>query len=167
VRSERADIDGILTTWTDRPAVEGAAHPNGVRMIDHLVLMSPDGARTASAITEATGLAVRRIRDTGSAASPMRQRFFRMGEVILELVSPVEAGEGPARFFGLALTVDDLDALHRRLGDAVSRPKEAVQAGRSIATLRHGKVGLSVSIAFMSPDRQRLGSAEHARPRLH
>jgi hypothetical protein len=73
--------------------------------------------------------------------------------VVVELVGPDEAnGDGPAAFFGLAVTVADLDATVAHLGDAISRPKEAVQSGRWIATLRHRDLGLSVATAFMSPD---------------
>ena len=43
-------------------------------------------------------------------AADARQRFFRLGEVILEVGRGRPAGDGPAAFWGLALTVDDIDA---------------------------------------------------------
>ncbi|MEJ7585704.1 MAG: hypothetical protein WKF43_16845 [Acidimicrobiales bacterium] len=150
----RADIDGIATRTSERPPGEGERHRNGTIAIDHLVLMSPDGGRTAAAITAATGLDVRRTRDAESNGRPMRQRFFRMGEVILELVSPPAAGDGPAGFFGLTFTVADLDGLVTVYGDRMGPVKAAVQQGRRIATLRHRPLDLSVAVAFMSPDRQ-------------
>jgi len=146
------DIDGIATRVSDRPPAEGAKHANGTIGIDHLVLMSPDGERTATAMTAVTGLDVRRTRNAGSDDAPMRQRFFRMGEVILELVSPLTAGDGPARFFGLTFTVADLDGLVGFYGDRLGPIKPAVQPGRRIATLRHRQVDLSAAIAFMSPE---------------
>jgi hypothetical protein len=80
-----------------------------------------------------------------------RQTFFRLGEVILELIGPNEPqGDGPAAFFGLAYTVADIDALPDLYGEHLGRVKEAVQPGRRITTLRHKELGLSVATAFMS-----------------
>jgi hypothetical protein len=145
------EVDGIATTVGTEPPAEGATHPNGTRTIDHLVLASADGERTASAVTEATGLEVLRVRDSGTYGSPMRQRFFRLGEVVLELISPAEPTEGPARFYGIAVDVDDIDALPDLYGDRLGQVKDAVQPGRRIATLRHKELDLSVAVAFMTP----------------
>ncbi len=83
----------------------------------------------------------------------MRQVFFRLGEVILEVIgAPDKSGEGDAGFFGLAHTVADLDAVAKLLGPALGNVKDAVQPGRRIATLRHRDVGMSVATAFMSPE---------------
>ena len=82
-----------------------------------------------------------------------RQTFFRLGEVILELIGPNEPqGEGAAAFFGLAYTVDDIDTLPAFYGEHLGRVKDAVQPGRRITTLRHKDFGLSVATAFMSPE---------------
>jgi hypothetical protein len=82
----------------------------------------------------------------------MRQVFFRMGEVILELIGQVDGeGDGAPGFFGIAVTVDDLDALAATLGDHLGGIKDAVQEGRRIATLRHRDLGMSVATAFMTP----------------
>ncbi|MBV9662995.1 MAG: glyoxalase, partial [Actinobacteria bacterium] len=59
-------------------------------------------------------------------------------------------GDGPARFYGLAFTVADLDATAAYLGDRLRPAKDAVQPGRRIATLDKS-AGSSVAIAFMSP----------------
>ena len=59
----------------------------------------------------------------------MRQVFFRLGEVILELIGqPDSAGEGDPGFFGLAITVDDLDAPAALLGEHLG-PVEGRRAG--------------------------------------
>ena len=80
----------------------------------------------------------------------MRQIFFRLGPVILELVGPpAPDGDGPARFWGIAFTVTDLDATARYLGDRLGTVKDAVQPGRRIASLRK-EAGLALPIAFMS-----------------
>ena len=53
----------------------------------------------------------------------MRQTFFRLGPVILELVGPPQPdGDGPARFWGIAFTVADLDA-------TAALPRRPISAG--------------------------------------
>src|SRR5690606_15388461 len=108
---------------------------------------SPDLDRTIDALV-ATGLELRRVRDLGAR----QQAFFWLGEPILELVGPKEpSGTGPSRFWGLACTVDDIDRTAASLGEACGQPKDAVQPGRRIATLRHEPLGMSVPVAFMTP----------------
>ena len=81
----------------------------------------------------------------------LQQVFFRAGEVILEMVGPVEPnGDGPAGFYGLAVNVDDLDATKAHLGDRCTDPKDAVQPGRRIATLKTRDLGIATAIAFMT-----------------
>jgi catechol 2,3-dioxygenase-like lactoylglutathione lyase family enzyme len=143
-------VDGLPTQASDRDPAEPATHPNGCVAIDHVVVLTPDLARTVAAF-EATGLDVRGTRDADTYGAPMRQVFFRLGEVVLEVVgAPDVAGEGDAGFFGLAHTVDDLDATAGLLGEHLGQVKDAVQPGRRIATLRHREVGMSVATAFMT-----------------
>lgn len=131
---------------SEGPAADPPSHPNGVVRIDHLVVITPDLDRTTAAI-EATGVTARRTREAGRGR---RQRFFRLGEVIVEVVGPVEpSGDGPATFWGFAFTVADIDATATALADRVGEPKPAVQPGRRIATLRPSD-DLSVPVAFMS-----------------
>jgi hypothetical protein len=143
-------IDGIPTEVSDRDPCEPADHPNGVIAIDHVVLVTPDTGRTVDALA-AVGLEPRRTRHTDTYGAPLRQTFFRAGEVILELIGPEEpSGDEPAGFFGLAHTVADLGTTAALLGEHLGRVKDAVQPGRRIATLRHRELGVSVATAFMS-----------------
>ena len=145
-------LEGLATSIAvgEPPAPVTPAHPNGVIGLDHVVVFTPDLDRSIRAF-EAAGLEVRRTRDSGSYGAPMRQAFFRLGPVVLELVGSAETtGEGPARFFGLAWTCEDLDETARWLGDRLHPPKPAVQEGRRIATLDRG-AGSRVAMAFMSP----------------
>lgn len=145
-------LDGLPTSASDQAPAEPAQHPNGATHIDHVVLLSPDLARTTAAL-EAIGVGQRGERDTDTYGAPMRQVFFRLGEVILELVGqPDTAGDGDPGFFGLAITVADLDATAAQLGDHLGTIKDAVQEGRRIATLRHRELGMSVATALMSPE---------------
>jgi hypothetical protein len=147
------DIDGLPTAYAATRAGAGdragppGAHPNGVVAIDHLVVMTPDLDRTTEALA-AVGLEARRTREAGGGR---QQRFFRLGEVILEVVGPARpSGEGPAAFWGLAFTVADIDATAAHLVGRIGEPKAAAQADRRIATLRPGGDALSVPIAVMS-----------------
>jgi hypothetical protein len=151
-----AEVDGLPTEPSDAPPHDPAPrHPNGVATIDHLVAFTPDRARTAAAL-EAAGVRVRRLRDEPTPAGGGFQAFFRLGEVILEVVEFAEGSRGaadpdaPARFWGLAFGVDSLDRAGELLGDRLSEPRDAVQPGRKIATLRRS-AGVGVPMAFMTP----------------
>ncbi len=145
-------LDGLPTTASDAPPATPATHANGAAQIDHVVLLSPDLARTTAAL-ESVGARASGERETESYGAPMRQIFFRLGEVIVELVGQPDAtGEGDPGFFGLAITVGDLDATADLLGAHLGSVKDAVQPGRRIATLRHRDLGMSVATALMSPE---------------
>lgn len=142
-----------IAGWTlgDPAAVTPAVHPNGAILLDHLVVFTDDPDRTVGTYAD-LGLEVRRVRELANGNT---QTFFRAGEVVIELVGPI-AGDGE-RLWGLSPTVADLDACSQLLGDALGRIKDATQRGRQIATLRHEAVGLTVPIAFMSPEPERAG----------
>jgi hypothetical protein len=150
------ELDGLPTTASEQPPRGPApAHPNGVVAIDHVVAASPSLERSIPALQRA-GLDVRRIRDEPTPAGAPRQAFFRLGAEILELIQEPEdsiqrAGgqEHPARFWGLAVRVADLDRTVQLLGSHVSEVRPAVQPGRRIATLRRS-AGLTVPLALMS-----------------
>ncbi len=121
--------------------------------------MTPDLDRSVDAL-QVAGLDLRRIREQPTPAGAPRQAFFRLGEVILEVVQePAEVlaarqdgtdgTDGPARFWGLALLSEDLDLTVGQLGEHVSEIRAAVQPGRRIATLRRS-AGLGVPVALMS-----------------
>jgi hypothetical protein len=152
------ELDGLPTTISARPARAPApVHANGVLAIDHIVAMSPAFERSVAAL-QAAGLDLRRVRDQPTPAGAPRQAFFRLGREILELVQEPDAvvqqaggPERPARFWGLALLVEDLDRAVARLGPHAGEPRAAVQPGRRIATVRRS-AGLAVPLALMSAD---------------
>jgi hypothetical protein len=148
--SESQDLDGIPTTWSEPVSAAPAAHANGVTAIDHVVLMSPDLSRTVAALA-AVGAARRRERDAELGGQAIRQVFFRLGEVILEVVgSPDTAADGPSRLWGITFEVADIDATAAYFGDRTTPVKDAVQPGRRITTLRHRDLGMSVPTAMIS-----------------
>jgi hypothetical protein len=140
------EIDGLPTAEPEGEPAAAGAHPNGALSLDHLVVTSHDVERTAAAIV-ARGLEVRRRWASGGRC----YTFFRVGEAILELIGP-EVPDGdirPARFYGLAFTVSDIDATAALLDGRLGRVKDALQPGRRIATLRP-EAGLTTAVAFMS-----------------
>jgi hypothetical protein len=123
--------------------------------IDHVVVMSPALDRTVAAL-RAAGLDLRRVREQPTPAGAPRQAFFRLGEEILEVVQEPDAvlerdggPDRPARLWGLALRVQDLDRTLAALAPNVSPARPAVQPGRRIATVRRS-AGLAVPVALMS-----------------
>ncbi len=145
----RVDIDGLPTEIVPARGPMYADHEIGAVGLDHVVVMTSQLERTSDAIAAATGCELKRIRDLGE----MRQGFHRIGRggLIVELVERPDIPDGPASFWGLVVNVDDLDAACARLGaDRVSPPKDAVQPGRRIATVR-SDVGLGLPVALMTP----------------
>lgn len=144
-------VDGIATTVTDDPAPEPAVHPNGVSRLDHVVVATPDLARTIDAL-EGAGFETRRTRDVPGTDPVRRQVFLWAGEAILEVVGTLEStGDGPAALWGLALTTDDLDGAADLLGPRITTPKDAVQPGRRIATIDTRTLGIGPGLALMTP----------------
>jgi hypothetical protein len=136
-----ADPAGVVAT---RPL-----HPNGVVGLDHVVVTTDDVERTTVALGR-LGLEPRRtiVGVRGDGDDEVAYRFFLLGTCLLELVGPTApTGDGPARFAGLAFTSTSVE----ELGDLAGSPRDAVQPGRRIATLRGDDLGISVPVAFLSP----------------
>ena len=140
------NIDGIATAAEHVAVTSVDASPLGIVSIDHIVINTDNLERTSEAFANATGCELRRIREV---SDDMRQGFHRLGNVIVEIVERASAPAG-ASLWGIVFNVADLDRACEWLGpDVVSPPKDAVQEGRRIATLR-GLAGLGVPVALMS-----------------
>jgi hypothetical protein len=114
-------------------------------LVDHVVVMTDSLERTSGAIAEYTGLELRRTRD---AANGVRQAFHRSEEVVIEVVQAPHVVA--AHLWGFVLVAPQFDEVISRLGESVvSPPKDAVQPGRRIATVRR-EVGLGVNVALIS-----------------
>jgi hypothetical protein len=138
-------IDGLATELADGTTPPTATkQANGAVGVDHVVVATGDFDRTAAAL-EAVGMTLRRVVDRPDGR---RMGFRRLGPAILELVEAEQPA--PARFWGLVVVVEDLDALAERLGRRLGSVRDAVQPGRRIATLRES-AGLGEAVAFMSP----------------
>ena len=111
--------------------------------LDHVVLMVPD-VEEAVAIMAEIDLAPRlRMEVKGRPTA-----FFRVGPVLEVIESPVR---GPS-LYGVALVAEEpLEVVvlrWRSLGRDVTDPRDALQPGRRIFTVRATEAGLAV----MSPD---------------
>jgi hypothetical protein len=149
------ELDGLVTSVSEAPPAAAPKHPNGVVSIDHVVVITPNLDRTTAAL-RGGGLDLRRTREGPTPGGSTRQSFFRMGELILEVVAAPEGTRiasdpaGPARLWGISFLVEELEATATALGGLLGTPRDAVQPGRRIATLRR-EAGLGPAIAFMSP----------------
>jgi hypothetical protein len=151
------DLDGLDTAASEAPPAAGDPHPNGVVSIDHVVVITPDLDRTSDVLRDA-GFDLRRTREGATPGGSNRQAFFRMGEVILEVVEAPEGTKiaadpnGPARLWGISFLVEDLDAPAAALDGALGDARDAVQPGRRIATVAK-EAALGPAVAFMTPGR--------------
>ncbi len=149
-----AAVDGFPTAPSDAPPATPAEHPCGVTAVDHFVLLTDDLGRTVESAAH-VGLTPRHWRDHALPdGTPVRQAFFVVGELVLELVAPTERPSRPrpgVRSFGVALVCPDLDVARQALGAHLGDDRPAVQPGRRIATVRHRDLGLHTPIALMTP----------------
>ena len=138
-----ADLDGI-------ECAEFISTPDGLdssdSLIDHVVVMTNNLERTCEAVTEVTGCPLKRVREVGE----IRQGFHRVGEggVILEVVERADVSR--TSLWGLVIATPSFDDLVQAAGDLVSEPKDAVQPGRRISTVK-AKAGLGIPVALMTP----------------
>ncbi|NBO54723.1 MAG: glyoxalase [Actinobacteria bacterium] len=140
------DIDGIPTFSAAKSNQESSDSPLGLVGIDHIVINTDDLQRTSNALLDSTGSELRRVREV---SEEMRQGFHKLGGVVIEIVERRGTPLG-ASLWGVVFNVADLDRACEWLGpDVVSPPKDAVQEGRRIATIR-AIAGLRVPIALMS-----------------
>lgn len=146
--ADATEVDGLPTEVVVPTMPVYAKHPLGASGLDHVVVATADLERTSDAIADLTGCELKRIREVGA----MRQGFHRIGRggLIVELVERPDLPDGPAGFWGLVPIVADLDAACDLIGpDRISPPKDAVQPGRRIATVR-ADVGLGLPVALMT-----------------
>ena len=117
------ELDGLPTDGSEAPPTAGRPQPNGVVAVDHVVAFTPDLDRSTAVLREA-GLDFRRLREEPTPGGAQRQSFFRLGEVILELVEAPpgtrirERPDGLARLWGISFLVEDMEATAASLGSA-------------------------------------------------
>ncbi|MEZ5321854.1 MAG: hypothetical protein R2698_07250 [Microthrixaceae bacterium] len=149
----------------------GDRHPNGIDVLDHIVICgrSADSMRSALA---GKGLAVRRERSTEMAGVAVVQLFAPAGATLLECVAPADATipmEHPFTamlpdpdsaavaplgtdtvVWGLAFSSPDLVATRAWFGERCCPPRPAVQEGREILSLRRSALGISLPVTVLT-----------------
>ncbi len=87
---------------------------------------------------------------SGAGTSP----FVLLGTCVLEVIGPREHDPArtpaPAAFVGLAFVAPDLDVV-AGLDGVAGEPRDAMQPGRRIVTLRTREHGVSVPVALLTP----------------
>ena len=141
-------LDGIPIEVA--PMLADAVHENGVYAVDQVVIATPDFDRTATAMSE-VGLGLRReaYRETEDGTH-IRQGFVRAGEPVLELVHTEAVPGTHAHGWGLGFITADLDRAVADLEGLIGPPREAVQPGRRIATVRRD-ANLGLPVVLMDP----------------
>lgn len=108
--------------------------------IDHAVVQTPDADAAIGVYGEGLGLRLaldRRFPDWG-----MRLLFFRVGDVTIELASPLEGNQGDSaidQLWGLSWRVPDADAARARLTEAgvdVSEVRKGRKPGTRVLSVR-------------------------------
>lgn len=138
------------------------SHANTVIGIDHVVAHFKSVDKTKEYFRRNFGLdEPKRIRK--DIYPGVTQMFYRPGNgTVIEAIvfeNSDEDNTNPDMFlWGITFLVDDLDKTKSLLGDNLSNPKNAVQKGRRIATLRHKNLGIGCNIAFMTkpPEKAKL-----------
>jgi hypothetical protein len=164
--AELPPLDGLAARPSSTPPAVPTEHQNGVERLDHLVALTPDLDRSVAALEDA-GLDLRRVREGPTPGGASRQAFFRLGEVVLELIEqrapdggPVDRSK-PARLWGLAFLAPDLDRAASVMGERLGAPRDALQPGRRIATASRS-AGLGVAVALITPPPREPGGAKEA-----
>lgn len=146
-----AEADGLAHREAPDP-VAAAAHDNGVTGIDHVVAATPYVDRTTDALA-AGGITPRRSVD-GLRGGESTYRFFVLDTCVLELIGPTRHDPSrtprPAAFAGLAFVAPDLDTITALPGIA-GTPRDAMQPGRRIVTMRTAEHDVSVPLAVLTP----------------
>lgn len=154
------DIEQIPTIKVATPTVEPVlaadpedleVHTNAVFAIDHVVVETGDVDQTVEAFA-GVGMAERRRSTMSTPLGERQQSFLWAGRVIIEIVGPaVPEASAPMGIWGLALVSSNLKTTAHVLDEYLSEPRDAVQPGRKIATMRTQSLGISVPIVVMSP----------------
>jgi hypothetical protein len=153
------NIDGIPIMKPQQHSenlISGVQHPNGVQLIDHLVIKSKNYLQT-EAVFKSIGIPLKRRSEDRD--KKMVYSFYRPSKTILEVLSPlvVEDVSSESKVMGITFACSDLMATHSLLSSVTKSPWAAVQKHRQITTLNKelldadGENRFSIRIAFMSP----------------
>jgi hypothetical protein len=140
-------------------------HSNGIESLDHIVVMTSDVQELQGGLERAFKVKPTReiLRGTNSYAFYLLgPRYSKTSETphvsspVLEVVHSQDATAvlqkvgASASFWGLAFVSAELKKTHALLAPKIGDIKSAFQPGRSLATLRHEQLGISVPSIVLS-----------------
>ncbi len=148
------ELSGIETAHTQSPIPRPLApsHPNQAFKIDHVVVASASPSESKRELEE-FGFVASGERPAAEGQSQWSQSFFWSGELLIELVGPIDesADSAPqAEIWGVTFVVNDFGPLRAVAGGLVGAARPAAQPGRQIATVG-SSAALGVAVAFMTP----------------
>lgn len=116
-----------------------ATDENAISAVDHVVVMTPDAEALKTLFGDIFG--IRLALDHSKPEWGVRQLFFRLGGVTLEIVQPLDATKAPRKDFlwGLAWRVGSVGAVRERIlheGHDVSEVRLGRKKGTEVATIR-------------------------------
>ncbi|MEN6541722.1 VOC family protein [Parvibaculum sp.] len=125
----------------------GVGEGEAISALDHVVVMTSDAEACKHLFGEQFG--IRLALDQSKPEWGVRQLFFRLGGVTLEVVEPLDKAKAPANdyFMGLAWKVGHVGAVRERLvreGADVSEVKLGRKKGTEVATIRKPTCGVPV-----------------------
>lgn len=147
-RTELVEQNEGIKTFVGEQAVHqpNCRHPNHATHIDHVVLNTPHLPRTLQTLEDA-GFILKRVRE---ASQKMDQAFYRLGDVILEVVGhPSKHSDEPASLWGFICAVPNLEQTAVVVGEQLGSIRDAVQLGHKIATLTRNSP-ISVPLGFIA-----------------
>lgn len=127
------------------PLLEGVSEAQAVSSCDHVVVMTPD----AEACKELYGdkFGIRLALDHTKPEWGVRQLFFRLGGLTLEVVEPLDKAKAPKAdyYWGVAWQVKDAAGAAARMAKAgldVSEVRKGRKPGTEVATIRKPTCGV-------------------------
>lgn len=146
VRADSRDL-AIIATETLKgsdelkpaPLRAGIAEAEAISALDHIVVMTPDADACKKLFGEQFG--IRLALDHSKPEWGVRQLFFRLGGVTIEVVQPLEKAKAPAKdfFWGMAWKAGSVATVRERLlreEADVSEVRIGRKKGTEVATIR-------------------------------
>lgn len=121
------------------PLRDGVSEEAAISALDHVVVMTSDAEACKKLFGDQLG--IRLALDHTKPEWGVRQLFFRLGGVTIEVVQSLDATKAPKRDFlwGTAWKTKDIDAVRARLiaeGAEVSEVRKGRAKGTHVATIR-------------------------------
>lgn len=137
------------------PLRAGLAEGEAISAFDHLVVMTPDADEVKTLFGDRLG--IRLALDHSRPEWGVRQLFFRLGGMTLEVVQPLDASKAPEKdfFWGLAWKVANVSEVRERLlreGADVSEVRVGRKKGTEVATIRKPTCGVPTLLVGPAAD---------------